>query len=371
MEAVTVTEPTHDDGRRRRANGEARPYWNDTRRRWECFVELPPGPDGQRRRKKVSGPTEAACRREARKARAAVDTGQLTHDNRLTVGGWLEQWLRDVLPGTVSERTIEIYGSIVRRHLIPRIGKVRLTQLDPTAVANMMRGITADGLSTSTVAMSRRVLRRALHHAQQRRLVSYNAAALVDGPALKRAETPAITPAAARMLLDAVQGDRDEATFMVLLATGVRRGELFGLCWDDVDLDQGVLAVRRQLQRHTGRGLVLEPLKTEKSRRTLAIPAPVVASLKAHRRAQAADRLAVGPEWSSFAAEHGGLVFAAALGGPTTPTTSTTGSAASPSPPASAPSIRTKHATESPLYCSTSASPSKPCPSSSATPPPR
>lgn len=313
-----MTEPTDE---RRRANGEARPYRNDTRGRWECFVELPPGPDGQRRRRKVSGATEAACRREARAARTAADTGAPQASARLTVGGWLDQWLNDVLPGTVSARTIEIYGSIVRCHLMPRLGKIRLTQLDPSAVAAMMRRIAADGLSPSTVAMARRVLRRALHHAAQRRLVSYNAAALVDGPKLARKETPALTPDAARALLALVQGDRDEAAFVTLIATGVRRGELFGLCWDDIDLDAGVAKVRRQMQRHTGRGLILEPLKTEKSRRALALPAPVVAVLRAHRRVQSADRLAVGPEWSTFAAEHGGLVFAGPLGGPVDPET--------------------------------------------------
>ncbi len=267
----------------------------------------------------MSGPTEAACRRAARVARSAADTGQAQASSRLTVGGWLEQWLRDVLPGTVSARTIEIYGSIVRNHLEPRLGKVRFTQLDPSAVATMMRRLAADGLSTSTVAMARRVLRRSLHHAMQRRLVTYNAAALVDGPALKRSETPALTPDAARTLLAAVRGDRDEAAFVTLIATGMRRGELFGLCWDDVDLDAGVAMVRRQVQRHTGQGLILEPLKTDKSRRALALPAPVVTALRAHRRTQTADRLAVGPEWSTFAADHGGLVFAGPLGGPVDP----------------------------------------------------
>ena len=143
--------------------------------------------------------------------------------------------------------------------------------------------------------------------------------ALVDGPALKRSETPALTPDAARTLLAAVRGDRDEAAFVTLIATGMRRGELFGLCWDDVDLDAGVAMVRRQVQRHTGQGLILEPLKTDKSRRALALPAPVVTALRAHRRTQTADRLAVGPEWSTFAADHGGLVFAGPLGGPVDP----------------------------------------------------
>jgi integrase len=309
---VTVSEP-------RRANGEARPFFNETRRRWELFVELPPGPDGKRRRKKVSGPTEPACRRAARKVRTAVDTGQATTDTRLTVGGWLDGWMRDVLPGTVKARTVEIYGSIVRRQLIPRLGRIRLSQLDASAVAAMMRGMEADGLSASSVTMARRVLRRSLRHAEQRRLVTYNAASLVDGPALKRSETRALSPDAARTIIEAAHGNREEAAFVLLIATGIRRGELLGLCWNDVDLEAGTAVFKHQVQRLTGRGLVLEPLKTDKSRRALALPEPVVALLRARRREQSADRLALGPEWSTFAAEHGGLVFTTALGGPVDP----------------------------------------------------
>ena len=225
-----------------------------------------------------------------------------------------------MLPGTVSARTVEIYGSIVRRHLVPRLGRIRLTQLDPSAVATMMRSMTANGLSPSTVAMARRVLRRALHHAEQRRLVTHNAAALVDGPTSKTAETPPLSLDAARALVAAAHGNREEAAFVLLVATGVRRGELLGLCWDDIDLDAGTAVVTRQVQRHTGRGLVLEQLKTEKSKRSARASAPGGRALTPRTDAlQSSDRLALGPEWSTFAAEHGGLVFTTALGGPVDP----------------------------------------------------
>ena len=342
----------------RRPNGEARPFYNEGRGRWECFVELP-GPDGKRRRRKVTGPTAPACRRAVRAARTAADTGQTTTNARLTVGGWLERWLSDVLPGTVSARTVEIYGSIVRRHLVPRLGRIRLTQLDPSAVATMMRSMTANGLSPSTVAMARRVLRHALHHAEQRRLVTHNAAALVDGPASKTAETPPLSLDAARALVAAAHGDAEEAAFVLLVATGVRRGELLGLCWDDIDLDAGtavVDAAGSASHRPRARARAVENREVEAQR--LALPPQVVALYTAHRRAQSSDRLALGPEWSTFRGPSTAVSCSPPRwAAPSTPTTSTGGSAPSPRRPGSATSTRTRPATVSRPCCSTSAYP--------------
>jgi integrase len=92
---------------------------------------------------------------------------------------------------------------------------------------------------------------------------------------------------------------------------GLRRDEVLGLSWDDLDLDAKppMVAVRRQLQRREGRGLVLTELKTAKSRRTLALPARVAEALRRHRAAQAAERLAAGPYWAGA-----GLVFTTPIG---------------------------------------------------------
>lgn len=123
-----------------------------------------------------------------------------------------------------------------------------------------------------------------------------------------------------RALLAAARGHRHEATVVLALPLGLRRGELFGLTWADLALDNDVpqVHVRRQLQRVDGTGLVLLDLKTARSRRVLAFPAIAVEALRAHRRVQATERLALGSGWAENSPSDD-LVFTTAAGGPVDP----------------------------------------------------
>ena len=123
----------------------------------------------------------------------------------------------------------------------------------------------------------------------------------------------ALTPAAARAILRAARGDRLEALFGVALGVGLRQSEALGLRWDDVDLSVGTVAVRRVLQRYGGAFHLDEP-KTDRSRRTVPLPAPLVAALGDHRARQIAERLRAGPAWRG--GDWGGLVFASESGEP-------------------------------------------------------
>jgi integrase len=303
------------DGTGRRANDDARPYWNESRQRWELFIELPRDADGRRRRKKLSGRTKADVRAAAKEARRAIALGR-TSSTQVTVAGHLDAWIHDALPGRVSPSTVDIYARTARLYIIPYVGAVRLTALDTTHVERMMRRLAAEGRSAATIRLARRVLGRSLRAAQQARRIDRNVAAPTDGPRMPRREARTFTPGDARALLDATRATPDAAAVWTLLTTGLCRGELLGLCWDDVDLDAGALTVRRQLQRRSS-GLVLDSdLKSGRSHRRVVLLGPVVDLLRSHRAQQAADRLLLGPEWSSFAVEHGGLVFTTVKGGP-------------------------------------------------------
>src|SRR5262249_8267230 len=118
-----------------------------------------------------------------------------------------------------------------------------------------------------------------------------------------------LTPDQARTLLDAAQGDRLEALYGVALACGLRMGEILGLSWQDLDLEHARMAVSQALQRQKGRGLVLGETKTDRSRRTIGLPAPLVTALRAHRVRQLEERLAAGSRWHDQ-----GFVFASRLG---------------------------------------------------------
>jgi len=139
--------------------------------------------------------------------------------------------------------------------------------------------------------------------------VPFNAASLTEPPRVERFIPHTITPDHARAFLDTVKDTRHEALYMVALTLGLRQGELLGLRWQDVNLDAGTLTVRMQLQRG-GRELV-EP-KTDRSRRTLALPTMTVDALKQHRKRQVEERLRAGSRWHD-----GDFIFPTATGTPT------------------------------------------------------
>lgn len=173
-------------------------------------------------------------------------------------------------------------------------------------------------LSPQTQNAARKLLARALRRAQQEGLIIRNAAALADGPRMARREGRSLTKEQARELLRAVEGERLGAAFVLQLALGLRKGEVLGIRWQDLDLDSSppILRVRQQLQRlGAGAGLVLLDLKTPKSRRDLVLPAHVLRSLRTWRATQNTERLAAGPNWPASV----DLVFTTPLGTPLDP----------------------------------------------------
>lgn len=270
---------------------------------------------GQRKRKVVYGRTQAEARSKLRAVQTAVEAGLPLPDERRTVAQFVSYWLRDVLPKTVSPGSEETYNRLLRLYVLPAVGQVPLSKLKPADVTRMLRTMEAMGLSPATQNAARKVLGRVLRRAMQEELINRNVVSIVDGPKLNREERRALTPEQARVLLRAIAPDRLGAAYTLALALGLRRGEVLGLRWADVDLDAGTLTVRQQLQRRAAKGLLLVPLKTVKSRRTLVLPATVIDIIRSHRASQAAERLVAGAEW----ANEDDLVFTTPMGTPVDP----------------------------------------------------
>ena len=203
------------------------------------------------------------------------------------------------------------YKVNVEKHLVPTIGKIRLDELTPLHVQEMMNNRLRSGLSTKSVAYVHQVLRTALGLAVRWDMVSRNVARLVDRPRIQRKPVNPLTPEEARRFLAAIRGHRLEALFSVALALGLRQGEALGLRWEDIDFGGGTLRVAHQLQRIEGK-LTLVPPKTNKSRRTLVMPTMIVDRLREHEKRQMAERLWSGSRWSNT-----GLVFTNRNGDPT------------------------------------------------------
>ena len=288
-----------------------------------------PPPSGVKSQAKVKATSQAECRRklDALKGRAAGGLLPAADKARDTVGAFLDRWLDAVRP-SLRATTYKRYADIVRLHLAPGLGRHRLTALTPDHVQRFYASKLAEinpktvrdddpdaarPYSPRTVHHCHAVLHRALDRGVKWGYVPRNVADAVDPPRVPRREVlPPTLSELAKLLRTADEaGDRLAALWMLALHSGCRQGELLGLGWDALDLDAGMLAVRRTLVRATGGLPVFGEPKTARSRRTITLPPVVVAALRAHRAQQNAERLALGEGWSDY-----GLVFASAIGTP-------------------------------------------------------
>ena len=301
-----------DQARRRSAPGESSIY-RDTSRRWHGYVSMGVKPDGKRDRRHVSGTSRAVIVAKVRNLERRRDGGTVEAAARgLTLGSWMEHWLNDIASRRVRPRTLESYESILRLHIKPNLGHHKLDRLQPEHLERHYSELLATGMAAATVLRVHRVLARALTVAVQRGKIMRNVALLVDAPAVKRPKVAEpLTATEARAVLAAAEAGRNPARWTVALAVGLRQSEALGLRWADVDLDRGILSVRRGLHRVAGKGLVYEEPKAERSRSTLALPAQLTAALRQHRATQAQERLAAGTLW-----EDNDLVFCQVNGRP-------------------------------------------------------
>jgi integrase len=158
-----------------------------------------------------------------------------------------------------------------------------------------------------------KLIRNALGDAYRMELITRNVATQVKAPPLARDHRPHLRLAEAKRLLQAIEGERLEALYVLALTTGLRRGELVALRWDDIDLTTRQLHVRRAMQRVGGKLQFVEP-KTVSSLRTVVLPKLAVRHLQDHKKRQDAERAAIGGAWQ----EHG-LVFPSSIGTPIEP----------------------------------------------------
>ncbi len=299
---------------RRAASGESSIY-KDEDGRWHGYVSMGLKKNGRRDRRHVSGMRRADVVAKVRELERKRDAGTAGAAGKApTVREWLEHWLDTIAARKVRPSTLVRYRQLVSNQLVPGIGHHRLDRLQPEHVEKLYSNLQERGLSPASVLQAHRVLSRALKVAMQRDKVARNVCALVDAPSVERDEVRPLSGQDARCVLEAARGRRNAARWSVALALGLRQGEALGLTWDAVDLDAGTLAVRQALQRQPGKGLVLVQPKSRAGRRTVALPGPLRDALRAHRAAQAAERIAAGSVW-----EDNDLVFCQENGRPLDP----------------------------------------------------
>ena len=294
---------------KRRGHGEGSIYERESDGKWVGSVNLG-YVNGKRKRKVVYGETRRAVAEKLKVLLRDQQQGLPINTERQTIERFLDRWLAESVRPSVRPKTFKSYSQLVRLHLVPVLGRIRLDKLQPSDVQSFMNAKLTDGLSPRTVDYCRAVLRKALNQAFRWGLVARNVATLVDPPKRQRVVRRYLTSGEARSFLDVVAGHRLEALFTVALGLGLRQGEALGLRWQDIDLDVSTLRVTHQMQRIDGSLQLTEP-KSATSQRVLALPDVATRALRDHRLRQLEERLLAGPLW-----EDRDLVFCTTIGRP-------------------------------------------------------
>jgi integrase len=286
-------------------------------RSWELKFDAGTDPaTGRRKTRYVSFKgTKAEAQREMVRLLSAEQNGLAVDPSRVTVAEFFERWERDWASVNLSPKTWERYGELIRKHIVPRVGKFAVQKLRPANLSELYAALLREaGLAPRTVGHVHRVLHRALGHALQWNVVTLNAAGNVSPPKVEAQEIEILKPEQARTILDKLAGRSFHPIAVMALATGMRRGELLALRWQDVDLDGAQVRVERSLEQ-TKQGLRFKSPKTRHGRRNIALPAFAVEALRAHRNSQGEMRLKLG----MGKAPGDALVFATFDGNPRSP----------------------------------------------------
>lgn len=273
---------------------------------WYATVELSRDPTtGKRRQKHVSGPTRKACEAEIARLIDRDERGEVTTAARISVADYLEQWLAAVKK-TIKPSTLANYRNKMETLVVPYIGHLQLGRLTPLHVQALITTLNDRGLSTTTVHHAYTIFSTSLNQAVKWGLVTRNVCKAVDPPRKARPEMKTWTREEVAAFLARSERDPLEAFWRLALTTGMRRGELVGLRWIDVDLQRGVLAIRHTLVRGAGAEWVSSTPKSATGQRSIVLGADDIACLTRHRDRQ---RLASVPN-------PGGYVFIGPNGKP-------------------------------------------------------
>lgn len=239
---------------------------------WRIRWEAPRGADGRRR---YRGETIHGTKKEAegvlRDRLREQERGGYVEPSRETLSEYMERWLQTYAASNCAPRTVQGYRQYVRCYVNPSIGGVRLQALQPTHVQGLYADLLKRGLSSTTVVQLHRIIHEALAHAVKWELCLRNITDAVSPPKIVRKEAPVWDDEIVGRFLDVSKSTRYDGFFRLALLTGMRRGELAGLRWSNVDLVSGRILVLETRGWLTGQGIVTGKPKTARSARSIVL----------------------------------------------------------------------------------------------------
>lgn len=264
---------------------------------YSVIVDVGADVNGKRIQKRFSVKSNKPdAEKKMRELLRTVDNGTYVNTGKLTVGDFLERWLREYVMPSLSPRTAEEYDGIVHKHIIPALGRVVLTALKPEHIqafyADRERRDKKPGvLSPLSVRHFAMCLHRALTHAVKWGLLTRNPADAVDAPRYQRVDMNIMDESEIEKMLNLARSTQYYPVFYLAIFTGMRRSEFLALKWGDVDLILGQISVSRSIHQLKDNSLVFRPTKTIKGRRTIALTPSTIMILRAHRERQEALKM--------------------------------------------------------------------------------
>lgn len=271
---------------------------------------------GKRKRKSFYGQTRREVADKVSQALRDMRNGLAVEPVRCTFGEWLDKWLERYKKPQLRQSTYESYESIIRAYIKPSLGGVPLAKVQANMLQNFYNEKLESGLSTRTVRYIHAVIRQALQQAVKEGLLSRNVADATTPPTVKSKQMQALSEDDLLAFFEASKEDRFFPAYFLTATTGMRRAELLGLCWDSVDLEQGMVTVRRQLLSLKGGATLEENTKSKRGRRSITLTDDAIKVLAAHRQKQAQEKLRLGAAY-----QDNGLVFCRKDGAPVDPRT--------------------------------------------------
>lgn len=299
---------------------------------WRGGVTVGHDEQGKQLRRWVSGQTREEVVKELQARQRDLHDGKLNTKSGVTLGQYLDEWLDHKEGRGIRPNTLRSYRDSARLYLKPHLGRVSLEKLSPRDVEQLLVKLHKAGKSPAVTNYALRVLRMALKRAMHLGIVPRNVAVSVEPLRRERAEMSVWTAEQAQAFLDTTRTHRLHAAYYLAVMSGMRRGEILGLKWKDIDWEgrrlhprQQILEVRRpgkEGKRHAGKETIsstsveLGALKTAKAKRRVILSPGTLARLREHQAAQSREKEELGPDWNDE-----GFVFADPFGRPTLPRT--------------------------------------------------
>lgn len=278
--------------------------------KWSFVIDIGRDEKGKRQQKRFSG---FNTKKEAEKALAEklheVNQGTYIEPTKTTVGEYmlscLEAKKTKVKPGTFKH-----YAWIVTNHIVPKLGHIQLLKLKPQHIEKFYNGLlTGDNpVSKRTIKHIHTFIKESLDRAVNWDILHKNVAKVVDPPSPGKAEMQIWDEEQMKTFLELARGDRYFVAYFLALTTGMRKGEILGLRWKDIDFDNKMLYVAQSLSRGETGNVLADP-KTAAGKRKITLDNETLEALRQHKHRQNQERMLAGPQWQDH-----DLVIATSIG---------------------------------------------------------